>query len=105
MVRAESNMIKNIALALAGFLACLVAMHFAPNRYEEAAAVMSTCGIYAVITVDSKGDMEVFGADNPVPIETFETLTKLEEDKRHTVLVPCPPVELPDDHFQAQNRG
>ena len=58
-------------------------------RTTGAIAVISPCGIYAVLEVDSTGQVRKYDEATPLSDEDKERIMKLPEEARVGIAVPC----------------
>lgn len=83
------------ATALCGALGVVLGVtiwaYFASEpTITHAIGVVSECGIYAVLTVDSSGAVEAYDAAREAPAEIEAAVAALDSAARTTVWVPCP---------------
>jgi hypothetical protein len=76
---------------------------FRPTKVDWATGVISPCGFYAVITHNTRGDVELYDKDRPLPANIAADILELERGQRHEVLVPCVQPQN-DNSFQISNR-
>jgi hypothetical protein len=84
------------ALVAGAVIIAVAGVSLAPTPHSEAPqitaaiGVISPCGIYAVITIQSDGSAVVYDSTNEAPPSVEKTVTELKQEQRHAIIVPCP---------------